>query len=90
MTRSLLLEIGLEELPAQYNSFSSRQLAKQKTLAKVKLAFESRRSICNSKELASPRQWISGRTSDKNLAILQSSKRWSMDKAAEGFVRGKV
>ena len=54
MTQSLLLEIGLEELPAQYVRSSSEQLAKrvEDFFKDENLEFESVEAFATSRRLA--------------------------------------
>ena len=96
MTQSLLLEIGLEELPAQYVRTSSEQLAKrvEDFFKNENLAFESVEAFATPRRLAVRVNGLVEEQADReeifkgpSLAIAQKDGAWT--KAAEGFVRGK-
>mgnify|MGYP000887574266 FL=1 len=96
MTQSLLLEIGLEELPAQYVRTSSEQLAKrvEDFFKDENLAFESVEAFATPRRLAVRVNGLVEEQADReeifkgpSLAIAQKDGAWT--KAAEGFVRGK-
>ena len=96
MTQSLLLEIGLEELPAQYVRTSSEQLAKrvEDFFKNANLAFESVEAFATPRRLAVRVNGLVEEQADReeifkgpSLAIAQKDGAWT--KAAEGFVRGK-
>ena len=96
MTKSLLLEIGLEELPAQYVRTSSEQLATrvEDFFKKESLAFESVEAFATPRRLAVRVNGLEEEQEDRveifkgpSLAIAQKDGTWT--KAAEGFVRGK-
>ena len=96
MTQSLLLEIGLEELPAQYVRSSSEQLAKrvEDFFKEENLAFESVEAFATPRRLAVRVNGLVEEQADReeifkgpSLAIAQKDGAWT--KAAEGFVRGK-
>lgn len=96
MTQSLLLEIGLEELPAQYVRTSSEQLAKRVVdfFKDENLAFESVEAFATPRRLAVRVNGLVEEQADReeifkgpSLAIAQKDGAWT--KAAEGFVRGK-
>ena len=96
MTKSLLLEIGLEELPAQYVRTSSEQLATrvEDFFKQENLAFESVEAFATPRRLAVRVNGLEEEQEDRveifkgpSLAISQKDGAWT--KAAEGFVRGK-
>lgn len=96
MTQSLLLEIGLEELPAQYVRTSSEQLAKrvEDFFKDENLAFESVEAFATPRRLAVRVNGLVEEQADReeifkgpSLAIAKKDGAWT--KAAEGFVRGK-
>ena len=96
MTKSLLLEIGLEELPAQYVRTSSEQLATrvEDFFKQESLAFESVEVFATPRRLAVRVNGLEEEQEDRveifkgpSLAIAQKDGVWT--KAAEGFVRGK-
>lgn len=96
MTQSLLLEIGLEELPAQYVRSSSEQLAKrvEDFFKDENLAFESVEAFATPRRLAVRVNGLVEEQADReeifkgpSLAIAKKDGAWT--KAAEGFVRGK-
>ena len=96
MTKSLLLEIGLEELPAQYVRTSSEQLATrvEDFFKQENLAFESVEAFATPRRLAVRVNGLEEEQKDRieifkgpSLAIAQKDGAWT--KAAEGFVRGK-
>ena len=96
MTQSLLLEIGLEELPAQYVRSSSEQLAKrvEDFFKDENLEFESVEAFATPRRLAVRVNGLVEEQADReeifkgpSLAIAQKDGAWT--KAAEGFVRGK-
>ena len=96
MTKSLLLEIGLEELPAQYVRTSSEQLASrvEDFFKQESLAFESVEAFATPRRLAVRVNGLEEEQQDRveifkgpSLAIAQKDGVWT--KAAEGFVRGK-
>ena len=96
MTKSLLLEIGLEELPAQYVRTSSEQLATrvEDFFKQESLAFESVEAFATPRRLAVRVNGLEEEQEDRveifkgpSLAIAQKDGTWT--KAAEGFVRGK-
>ena len=96
MTKSLLLEIGLEELPAQYVRTSSEQLANrvEDFFKQENLAFESVEAFSTPRRLAVRVNGLEEDQEDRveifkgpSLAIAQKDGAWT--KAAEGFVRGK-
>ena len=96
MTQSLLLEIGLEELPAQYVRTSSEQLAKrvENFFKDENLEFESVEAFATPRRLAVRVNGLVEEQADReeifkgpSLAIAQKDGAWT--KAAEGFVRGK-
>ena len=96
MTKSLLLEIGLEELPAQYVRTSSEQLASrvEDFFKQESLAFESVEAFATPRRLAVRVNGLEEEQQDRveifkgpSLAIAQKDGAWT--KAAEGFVRGK-
>ena len=96
MTQSLLLEIGLEELPAQYVRTSSEQLAKrvEDFFKDENLAFESVEGFATPRRLAVRVNGLVEEQADReeifkgpSLAIAKKGGAWT--KAAEGFVRGK-
>ena len=96
MTKSLLLEIGLEELPAQYVRTSSEQLATrvEDFFKQENLAFESLEAFATPRRLAVRVNGLEEEQEDRveifkgpSLAIAQKDGAWT--KAAEGFVRGK-
>ena len=96
MTKSLLLEIGLEELPAQYVRTSSEQLATrvEDFFKQENLSFESVEAFATPRRLAFRVNGLEEEQEDRveifkgpSLAIAQKDGAWT--KAAEGFVRGK-
>ena len=96
MTKSLLLEIGLEELPAQYVRTSSEQLATrvEEFFKQENLSFESVEAFATPRRLAVRVNGLEEEQEDRveifkgpSLAIAQKDGAWT--KAAEGFVRGK-
>ena len=96
MTKSLLLEIGLEELPAQYVRTSSEQLATrvEEFFKQENLAFESVEAFATPRRLAVRVNGLEEEQEDRveifkgpSLAIAKKDGAWT--KAAEGFVRGK-
>ena len=96
MRKSLLLEIGLEELPAQYVRTSSEQLATrvEDFFKQENLAFESVEAFATPRRLAVRVNGLEEEQKDRveifkgpSLAIAQKDGAWT--KAAEGFVRGK-
>ena len=96
MTKSLLLEIGLEELPAQYVRTSSEQLVTrvEDFFKQENLAFESVEAFATPRRLAVRVNGLEEDQEDRveifkgpSLAIAQKDGAWT--KAAEGFVRGK-
>ena len=96
MTKSLLLEIGLEELPAQYVRTSSEQLASrvEDFFKQESLTFESVEAFATPRRLAVRVNGLEEEQQDRveifkgpSLAIAQKDGVWT--KAAEGFVRGK-
>ena len=96
MTKSLLLEIGVEELPAQYVRTSSEQLATrvEDFFKQENLAFESVEAFATPRRLAVRVNGLEEEQEDRveifkapSLAIAQKDGAWT--KAAEGFVRGK-
>ena len=96
MTKSLLLEIGLEELPAQYVRTSSEQLATrvEDFFKQENLSFESVEAFATPRRLAVRVNGLEEDQEDRveifkgpSLAIAQKDGAWT--KAAEGFVRGK-
>ena len=96
MTKSLLLEIGLEELPAQYVRTSSEQLATrvEDFFKQENLSFESVEAFATPRRLAVRVNGLEEEQKDRveifkgpSLAIAQKDGAWT--KAAEGFVRGK-
>lgn len=96
MTNSLLLEIGLEELPAQYVRSSAAQLAErvEKFLKESNLPFEGVEVFATPRRLAVRVKNIATKQENKTeifkgptLAIAQKDGQWT--KAAEGFVKGK-
>lgn len=96
MTKSLLLEIGLEELPAQYVRTSSEQLATrvEDFFKQENLSFESVEAFATPRRLAVRVNGLEEEQEDcveifkgPSLAIAQKDGAWT--KAAEGFVRGK-
>ena len=97
MTQSLLLEIGLEELPAQYVRTSSEQLAKrvEDFFKDENLAFESVEAFATPRRLAVRVNGLVEEQADReeifkgpSLAIAQKDGAWT--KAAEGFVHGQL
>ncbi len=96
MTKSLLLEIGLEELPAQYVRTSSEQLATrvEEFFKQENLSFESVEAFATPRRLAVRVNGLEEEQEDRveifkgpSLAIAKKDGAWT--KAAEGFVRGK-
>lgn len=96
MTKSLLLEIGLEELPAQYVRTSSEQLATrvEDFFKQENLSFESVEAFATPRRFAVRVNGLEEEQEDRveifkgpSLAIAQKDGAWT--KAAEGFVRGK-
>ena len=96
MTKSLLLEIGLEELPAQYVRTSSEQLATrvEDFFKQENLSFESVEAFATPRRLAVRVNGLEEEQEDRveifkgpSLAIAQKDGAWT--RAAEGFVRGK-
>ena len=96
MTKSLLLEIGLEELPAQYVRTSSDQLATrvEDFFKQENLSFESVEAFATPRRLAVRVNGLEEEQEDRveifkgpSLAIAKKDGAWT--KAAEGFVRGK-
>lgn len=96
MTESLLLEIGLEELPAKYVRSSAQQLGERvaKFLDDAKLGHGEVEVFATPRRLAVRVQDIQDKQEDKvevfkgpSLAIAKKDGEWT--KAAEGFVRGK-
>lgn len=96
MTKSLLLEIGLEELPAQYVRTSSEQLATrvEEFFKQENLSFESVEAFATPRRLAVHVNGLEEEQEDRveifkgpSLAIAKKDGAWT--KAAEGFVRGK-
>ncbi|MGY3724176.1 glycyl-tRNA synthetase beta chain [Granulicatella balaenopterae] len=96
MTESLLLEIGLEELPAKYVRSSAKQLGERvaKFLDDAKLGHGEVEVFATPRRLAVRVQDIQDKQEDKvevfkgpSLAIAKKDGEWT--KAAEGFVRGK-
>ena len=96
MTESLLLEIGLEELPAKYVRSSAKQLGERvaKFLDDAKLGHGEVEVFATPRRLAVRVQDIQDKQADKvevfkgpTLAIAKKDGEWT--KAAQGFVRGK-
>lgn len=96
MTESVLLEIGLEELPAQYVRSSANQLGERVAnfFNEANLAYESLEVFATPRRLAVRVNGLEEEQADRveifkgpSLAIAQKDGAWT--KAAEGFVRGK-
>ena len=88
MTKSLLLEIGLEELPAQYVRTSSEQLATrvEEFFKQENLSFESVEAFATPRRLAVRVNGLEEEQEDRvgNFQRSISSnckKRWRMDKS---------
>ena len=96
MSETLLLEVGLEELPAQYVRSSADQLSErvQKFLTEQALSFGTVEVFATPRRLAVRVADVAERQEDRteifkgpSLAVAQKDGIWT--KAAEGFVRGK-
>ncbi|MEY8445129.1 glycine--tRNA ligase subunit beta [Enterococcus ratti] len=97
MAKDLLLEIGLEEMPAQVVTSSMKQL-KQKTakfLEEHQLSYASIETFSTPRRLAIKVTKLSERQEDRKEEIKGPAKKIAIDaqgnwtKAAEGFVRGQ-
>lgn len=97
MTHTFLLEIGLEEMPAQIVQPSEMQLAdKVKAfLTEEKLTFETLRSFSTPRRLAVQIEGLSTRQPDETQTVKGPAKRIAIDdegnwtKAAIGFSKGQ-
>ncbi|MGY3777684.1 glycine--tRNA ligase subunit beta [Isobaculum melis] len=97
MTKTLLLEIGLEELPAQYVSSSAAQLLTrvENYLKEANLSFEAAKSFSTPRRLAVMVKGIAEKQADVEEEVKGPAKKIALDdagnwsKAAEGFVRGQ-
>lgn len=97
MTHTFLLEIGLEEMPAQIVQPSEMQLAdKVKAfLTEEKLTFETLRSFSTPRRLAVQIEGLSTRQPDETQTVKGPAKRIALDdegnwtKAAIGFSKGQ-
>lgn len=96
MTKSLLLEIGLEEIPAQYVRSSVEQLGKRIAtfLDEAHLSYGETKLYATPRRLAVMIQEVEEQQQNRteifkgpSLAVAQQNGEWT--KAAQGFVRGK-
>lgn len=96
MTESVLLEIGLEELPAQYVRSSSEQLGERVAdfFKEAHLSYQSLEVFATPRRLAVRVNQLAEKQPDRvevfkgpSLAVAKKDGAWT--KAAEGFVRGK-
>jgi len=93
----LLLEIGLEEMPARFVLQSETQLKERVTrfLEEARIEFTSVESFSTPRRLAVYVKGLAARQSDLEETLKGPAKRIAMDeagnwtKAAEGFARGK-
>lgn len=97
MTKTLLLEIGLEELPAQYVSPSATQLLTrvENYLTEANLSFDEAKSFSTPRRLAVMVKGVAEKQADTQEELKGPAKKIALDdagnwsKAAEGFVRGQ-
>ncbi|MBO0448902.1 glycine--tRNA ligase subunit beta [Enterococcus sp. MJM12] len=97
MAKDLLLEIGLEEMPAHVVTQSMKQLEKKVSefLAHEKLAFSSIKSFSTPRRLAVLISEVAEKQADTEEEVKGPAKKIALDgegnwsKAAEGFVRGQ-
>lgn len=97
MAKDLLLEIGLEEMPAQYVSRSSEQLAKRVAdfLTENKLEFTEIKRFSTPRRLAVIVKDVADKQKDISEVVKGPAKKIALDsegnwsKAAMGFVKGQ-
>lgn len=97
MTHNLLLEIGLEELPARFVLSSQEQLKKRMEdyLNEKRLGFESIKAYSTPRRLAVLVKGVSEKQADMSEHVKGPAKRIALDeegnwtKAAQGFARGQ-
>lgn len=97
MAKDLLLEIGLEEMPAHVVTPSMKQLEQKVSefLANEKLAFSSIKSFSTPRRLAVLVREVAEKQADTEEEVKGPAKKIALDsegnwsKAAEGFVRGQ-
>ena len=97
MAKDLLLEIGLEEMPAQYVSPSSEQLAKRVAdfLTENKLEFTEIKRFSTPRRLAVIVKDVADKQKDISEVVKGPAKKIALDsegnwsKAAMGFVKGQ-
>ena len=97
MAKDLLLEIGLEEMPAHVVTKSMQQLEQKVSefLATEKLAFSSIKSFSTPRRLAVLVSEVAEKQADTEEEVKGPAKKIALDsegnwsKAAEGFVRGQ-
>lgn len=97
MTKTLLVEIGLEELPAYVVTASEKQLGQKMTdfLTDNRLTFDTVKTFSTPRRLAVRVTGLSHKQIDITEEIKGPAKKIALDaegnftKAAEGFVRGK-
>lgn len=97
MAKDLLVEIGLEEVPAKYVSASSQQFAKRMAdfLTENKLNFSEVHAFSTPRRLAVIVKDVADKQEDVAEVVKGPAKKIALDaegnwsKAAEGFVRGQ-
>ncbi len=97
MTKNLLVELGLEEMPAYVVTPSERQLGQKMAtfLADNRLSFESIQTFSTPRRLAVRVMGLADKQSDLSEDFKGPAKKIALDadgnftKAAQGFVRGK-
>lgn len=97
MTKDLLLELGLEELPAYVVTPSEKQLGQKmvKFLEDHRLSFETVQTFSTPRRLAVRVKGLADQQTDLTEDFKGPSKKIALDaegnfsKAAQGFVRGK-
>ena len=96
MTKDLLLELGLEELPAYVVTPSEKQLGQKmvKFLEDHRLSFETVQTFSTPRRLAVRVKGLADQQTDLTEDFKGPSKKIALDaegnfsKAAQGFVRG--
>ncbi|HEW2552284.1 TPA: glycine--tRNA ligase subunit beta, partial [Streptococcus pneumoniae] len=97
MTKNLLVELGLEELPAYVVTPSEKQLGEKMAafLKENRLSFEAIQTFSTPRRLAVRVTGLSDKQSDLTEDFKGPAKKIALDsdgnftKAAQGFVRGK-
>lgn len=97
MTKDLLVELGLEELPAYVVTLSEKQLGQKMAtfLTDNRLSFESIQTFSTPRRLAVRVKGLANKQTDLTEDFKGPSKKIALDaegnfsKAAQGFVRGK-